>query len=84
MYDKNGNPIAAEVGFLDEKIPAVMTKAELSTFVFVNLTPGIYEIYAVAKGFKGSVKVIEVSPGKTTYCNFELDKEEPKVGDIIG
>jgi outer membrane protein OmpA-like peptidoglycan-associated protein len=38
----------------------------------------------LAKEFKGSVKEIEVSSGKTTYCNFELVKKEPKVGDIIG
>lgn len=80
----NAAPLAAEVGFLHSDIPKMLTRAEIGTFKFGGLRPGIYEIYARAEGFTDVKKKVKISPGKTIYVDFELQKKLPKTGDIYG
>jgi outer membrane protein OmpA-like peptidoglycan-associated protein len=84
VFDAHGNAISAEVGFVDESILAVQTNLEVGTFTFSDLRSGTYEIYAMARGYRGSVRTVKVSQGETAYCEFELERESHKTGDIFG
>jgi len=81
---KNGEPLAADVGFLHIPIPKVLTRPERGTFRFTEIKPGIYEIYARAEDYIGKKKKVKVLAGKTIYVDFELEKKKKPKGEIYG
>ncbi len=84
VFDQDGNSLIAKVGFVNKDIPEMMTDPELGDYKFVNIKPGVYDIYAQSAGYEWSQKEIEIVPGKVVLCNFKLEKEKFETGDIIG
>lgn len=85
VFDTDGQPLIAEVGVLHEEMVRGMTDPEQGTYRFPDIDPGMYEVYARAPGYIGSSnKGVKVKLDEITICDFILEKEKPKTGDIIG
>ncbi len=81
VVDTHNNPLIAEVGISGAKVSKVKTEPERGSYKFTKIEPGVYEVYASAKGYEPQKRKVEVLPGKTVYCNFVLRRLK---GDIIG
>jgi outer membrane protein OmpA-like peptidoglycan-associated protein len=81
VVDTHDDPLLAEVYIADPQIPRVMTEPDQGSYEFIKMTPGLYEVYAWADGYKQGKKKIEVIPDETVFCDFVLEKA---TGNIIG
>ena len=81
VLDTQHNPLIAEIYTSDAVIPKKMSEPEQGSYKLSKIQPGLYEVYAWAAGYKQGKKVVEVSPDKTVYCDFVLEKS---TSDIIG
>ncbi|MGB3478336.1 MAG: OmpA family protein [bacterium] len=84
VYDTQGAVIAGKVSILDSDYEPGIIDPDVGTYNFMKVGPGVYELFASAKGYVGSGKIIKVIAGETTICDFALFKEIPKTGNING
>ncbi len=84
VYDTQGAVIAGEVIILDSEYDPRVIGPDIGTYSFKKVEPGAYELFASAKGYIGSKKIIKVTADKTTICDFSLTKEAAKTGSIKG
>jgi outer membrane protein OmpA-like peptidoglycan-associated protein len=84
VWDANGAPLAAEVGYNAPPYGKYMTEPSSGQYSFEHLAPGVYEVYARAAGFEYSTKKVRVPSGKTVYCDFRLNLKAEPTGQIVG
>lgn len=84
IFDKKGNSVIAEIGILNMEIPKTMTNPDHGSYNFTNMKPGVYELFSYAHGYKGVKKKVTVVADKTAFCDFTLEKEALKIGDLKG
>lgn len=80
----DGSPVFAEVGFVDERFPSMMTNAESGSFKFSALEAGLYEVYARATGYESARSKIRVSSGRAVYHELTLEREAVSPGILHG
>jgi len=84
VLDTDGNPLVAEVGLIDSRFGKYMTEPASGQYIFEDIAPGTYELYARAEGFETSTRKVRIPSGKTVYCDFLLNIEPAPAGQIVG
>ena len=84
VVDELGNPMSAEVGFVDDPTPSLKTNPGSGSFSFSPLDAGSYEVYALASGYRTVRHKIKIRGGRTAYHEFMLQREPVLPGNING
>lgn len=84
VIDELGNPMSAQVGFVDDTIADTRTNPGSGAFSFPSLESGSYEVYAYAPGYQAARSKIKVRGGRTAYHEFKMKPEPVPPGYIHG
>ncbi|OPX17945.1 hypothetical protein BXT86_03765 [candidate division WOR-3 bacterium 4484_100] len=84
VFDESDNPIIAELSIIGTDIPKILTSPDQGSYIFSDIKPGHYRLYATAPGYIGQYKEVDVITSKITFCDFTLKKQAPETGGIIG
>ncbi|MBN2619670.1 OmpA family protein [candidate division WOR-3 bacterium] len=84
VHTVDGEVLIAQINILDSKYDPRITDPYVGEYRFEKISPGTYEVFAVADGYIAETKLVSVIGGRTAVCNFDLEKERVKTGSIKG
>ncbi len=72
---ETAEPLAAVISFPDKKLNDLMTTEGTGSYGKMTLPPGVYVVRASAPGYYWKQKKVSIEDGRTTICNFALQKK---------